>query len=150
MPQRSVVEPTLYNLLFNDFLLFILIASVHNFTDDNNLSNIGKTIDSLKQTKESDCKVAIKWFHENKMIVNPYNVRAIVLDKRRSSNTEVKFIIGLERIQAVPSVYMLGIMIYDKLNFSLHIDIICLTSVNQLNVLVRLKQFLGNEERKVL
>ena len=50
MPQRSVVEPTLYNLLFNDFLLFILIASVHNFTDDNNLSNIGKTIDSLTQT----------------------------------------------------------------------------------------------------
>ena len=50
MPQRSVVEPTLYNLFFNEFLLFILIASVHNFTDDNDLSNIGKTIKSLKQT----------------------------------------------------------------------------------------------------
>ena len=84
------------------------------------------------------------------MIVNPYNVQAIVLDKRRSSNTEVKFIIGSEQIQAVPSVYMLGIMIDDKLNFNLHIDMICLTSANQLNVLVRLKHFLGNEERKVL
>ena len=50
MPQSSIVEPTLFNLFFNDFLLFILIASVHNFTDDNNLSNIAKTIDSLKQT----------------------------------------------------------------------------------------------------
>ena len=50
MPQSSIVEPTLFNPFFNDFLLFILIASVHNFTDDNNLSNIAKTIDSLKQT----------------------------------------------------------------------------------------------------
>ena len=50
MPQSSIVEPTLFNLFFNDFLLFILIASVHNFTDDNNLSNFAKTIDSLKQT----------------------------------------------------------------------------------------------------
>ena len=38
----------------------------------------------------------------------------------------------------------------DKLNFNLHIDKICLKSANQLNVLVRLKHFLGNEERKIL
>ena len=41
-------------------------------------------------------------------------------------------------------------MIDDKLNFNLHIDKICLKSANQLNALVRLKRFLGNEERKVL
>ena len=73
-----------------------------------------------------------------------------MLDKRRSSNTEVKFIIGSEQIQAVPSVDILGITIDDKLNFNLHIDKICLKSANQLNALVRLKRFLGNEERKVL
>ena len=32
----------------------------------------------------------------------------------------------------------------------MHIDKICLKSANQLNALVRLKRFLGNEERKVL
>ena len=73
-----------------------------------------------------------------------------MLDKRRSSNTEVKFIIGSEQIQAVPSADILGITIDDKLNFNLHIDKICLKSANQLNALVRLKRFLGNEERKVL
>ena len=51
--------------------MFILIASVHNFANDNSLSNIAETIDSLKQTLESECKVAIKWFHENKTIVYP-------------------------------------------------------------------------------
>ena len=53
----------------------------------------------------------IPWFHENKMIVNPDKFQATVLDKRKSNNTEVKFIIGSEQIQAVPSVEILGITI---------------------------------------
>ena len=81
------------------------------------------------------------------MIVNPDKFHTIVLDKRKSSNTEVKFIIGLEQIQPLPSVDIPGIAIDDKLNFNLHIDKICLKFVN---ALVRLKRFLENEERKVL
>ena len=150
VPQGSIVGSTLFNLFFNDFLLFILIASVHNFADDSSLSNIVKASDSLKHPLESECKVAIKLFHENKIIVNPDNFQAIVLDKHRSSNSEVKFIIGSEQIQEVPSVDILGIAIDDKLNFNLHMDKICLKSANQLNALTRLKRFLENEERKVL
>ena len=60
------------------------------------------------------------------MIVNGDKFQAVVFDKRRSNNTEVKFIIGSEQIQAVPSVEILGITIDDKLNFKLDIDKICL------------------------
>ena len=60
------------------------------------------------------------------MIVNPDKFQVVVFDKRRSNNTEVKFIIGSEQIQAVPSVDILGITIDDKLNFKLHNDKICL------------------------
>ena len=77
------------------------------------MSNIAKTIDSLKQTLESEYKVATKWFHENKMVVNPDKFQANLLDKRRSSNNQVKSIIGSEQIQAVPSVDILGITIVD-------------------------------------
>ena len=58
VPKGFTVGPTLFNLFFNDFLLFILITSVHSFADDNSLSNIAKNIDSLKQTLESECKIA--------------------------------------------------------------------------------------------
>ena len=75
------------------------------------------------------------------MIVNPDKSQVIVLDKRGSSNTEVKVIIGSEQIQAVPSVDILSITIDDKLNFNLHINKICLKSANQLNGLARLKPF---------
>ena len=83
------------------------------------------------------------------MIVNPDKFQDIVLDKRKLSNTEVKFIITSGQIQAVPSIDILGISIDDKLNLNLHIDKICMKCVNQLNALVRLKCFSGNEERKV-
>ena len=136
--EGSVVGSTLFNLFFNNFLLFILIASVQNFADDNSLSNITKTIDSLKQTLESECKLAIKWFHENKMIVDPDKFQVIVLHKRKSSNTEVKIYHWFRANSSG-----------DKLNFSLHFDKICLKPANQLNSLVRIKRSSGNEERKV-
>ena len=53
----------------------------------------------------------VSW--KKKMFVNSDKFQAIVLDKRRSNDTEVKFIIGSEQIQAVPSVDILGITIDD-------------------------------------
>ena len=52
--------------------------------------------------------------------------------------------------ETVPSVDIIDITIDYKLNFNLHTDKTCLNSANQLNALVRLKRFLGNEDRKVL
>ena len=99
----------------------------------------------MTQTLESERKVAIKSFPENKTHVNRDKFQAIVLDKRRSLNNEVKFITGSEQSQAVPSVGILDRTIDDVLNFNLHINKIYLKSANQLNALVRLKSFLGNE-----
>ena len=70
VPRDSIVGLTLFNLFFNNSLLFILIESVHNFADDNSLSNIVNIFDSLKKRLESECMLAINWFHENKMILN--------------------------------------------------------------------------------
>ena len=49
-PQGFIVGPALFNLF----------ASVHNFADNNSLSNIAATVDRLMQKLESECRVAIK------------------------------------------------------------------------------------------
>ena len=43
---------------------------VHNFADDNTLSSFAKSFTSLVEILMAESQYAIKWFSENKMIVN--------------------------------------------------------------------------------
>ena len=72
-------------------------CSVYSFADDNSLSNIATIVARLKQALDSECKVAIKWSNESKLIVNPDEFQVTVLDKSKSNKTEVKFIISSEK-----------------------------------------------------
>ena len=68
----------------------------------------------------------------------------------KTNYTSEKIQINNEDIQIVTSVKLLGITIDNRLNFDEHINSICKSAANQLNALVRLKTFLGSNERKVL
>ena len=60
--QGSILGPILFNLSINDLFLFIEIASMHNFADDNALSAWGETVSKLVDTLESESNTAIDWF----------------------------------------------------------------------------------------
>ena len=84
------------------------------------------------------------------MIVNPDKFQAILLDKRKSDHTNQRIVVDSQNINVVSSVELLGVQIDDKLNFNLHISNICRSAANQLNALIRLKQFLGFKEIRIL
>ena len=83
------------------------------------------------------------------MLVNLENFKAFVIEKKRTNYTNEKIQISNKDIQIVPLVKLLRITIDDRLNFNEHISSICKTAANQLNILVKLKTFLGSHETKV-
>ena len=89
----------------------------------------------------------------NKMIVNPDKFQAIVLYKKRSDLTNTNFQVDKigKMIKSVSSVELLGIQIDDdKLNFNLYISKIWKSATNQLDALIRLKQFLSFHAKEAL
>lgn len=73
----------------------ILIAAVQHFTNDI-LWIFLQNDSSLTKNLQSDCKVAIKWSHENKMIANYDKFWAILIDQQKSNNANVKLVIASE------------------------------------------------------
>ena len=90
------------------------------------------------------------WFSNNKMIVNPNKFQAILLNKSKSTHVKDTMNIGNEKIESLSVVKLLKIEIGNKFNFNNHINTICRSAADQLNVFIGLKRFLGTEERKVL
>ena len=78
------------------------------------------------------------------MFVNPDKFKAFVIDKKRTSYTNGKIQISNGDILIAPSVKLLRITIDYRYNCTEHISSICRSAANQLNALVRLKNYCKN------
>ena len=61
----------LFNIFFNDFFYVILIASAQSYADSNTLTSFGKTLEDFIQILGIEYELALTWFRNNKMMVNP-------------------------------------------------------------------------------
>ena len=134
VPQGSIVGSILFNCFFNDFFNFIEIVNAHNFAEDNTLTAFASNIQNLIHLLEFECRVAIKWFKDNKMIVNSGKFQEIILDKKKNNTQEI-IKIGKNDVKVKSSVKLLGCQVHAELNFNLQIANNCRSAANQLNAL---------------
>ena len=139
--------PLLFNLSINDLVFFILIASVHNFADDNRLSAFAENVSKLINILQSESELITDWFKKNQMMVNPDKFQVIIIDKKKGDHTNENLVFDNKQIKT--SAALLGIQVEDQLNFSPRISNICKSAANQINALIRLQKFLSFEENKI-
>ena len=70
------------------------------------------------------------WSKETQIIVNPDKFQVIIIDKKKEDHANENVVIDNKQIKTVPLVELLGIQLYDKLNFSPHISNICESAAN--------------------
>ena len=138
VPQGSILGPILFNLFLNDLFFWIEKADLHNFADDNTISTSAKCIPDLISTLETESNVAINWFKNNSMIVNPDKFHAIIINRCGRYEDLHSLKISGEEIISEKIVSLLGIDIDYKLNFKNHIGSLCKKAAGQLNALTRM------------
>ena len=151
VPQGSILGPILFNLFINDITLFFNESDLYNYADDNTISTFANTIKELIETLQSESEIAIKWFNDNEMIVNPDKFQAIIIDRNNKGDLNhhiLKF--NDYEITSSNSVVLLGIEIDDKLNFENHTHNLVRKSAGQLNYLISKQRFLSQQAKKIL
>ena len=93
---------------------FVLVTLAPNFEDDNTLSSFGKTIENLLSILESENEIAINWFKDNRMIVNPGTIQLVIFDKQKGNHSNQILNIDQKETKVVSKVRLLAIEINDK------------------------------------
>ena len=85
-----------------------------NFEDDNTLSSFSQTIENLLSILESENEIAINWFKDKHMIVNPGTIQLVIFDKQKGNHSNQIINIDQKETKVVSKVRLLATEINDK------------------------------------
>lgn len=122
VPQGSTLGPLLFNLYINDIVKSCKYAQLIIYTDDTTLLFSDLSVNELVKKANEDLETVAAWAKENQLAVNSRKTKAMLF---KSKNKRVTFTdsirIGVDRIELVKSIKLLGIYFQENMLWDDHV-----------------------------
>ena len=83
-------------------------SSLYNFADDNTITAFEKDITLLTETFQNEAEIAIQWFKDNFMILNPVKFQPMVIHRFGKRENKHEMFIENNKVTSEHSVRLLG------------------------------------------
>ena len=101
----------------------------------------------IKNDLEMDFMILHKWFHENRIVLNPDKCHYIVIG---DDDPTQKIILNNNEIASSNEEKLFGILLDSKLNFDSHITSLCKKAGQKLSALARINHYLTQDQKLLL
>ena len=133
VPQGSILGLVLFLLFVNNMPLHVHKSTVDIYADDSTLSSSSnwKTISSLNQTLSDDLAEIERWARGNKMYINKYKTKALLVKGKclqrhmDQDSGKLEVVMDTAEIEQVASHKLLGLIIDEDLTYKVYVNECC-------------------------
>ena len=143
IPQGSILEPLLSNIILNDLFLFISNSSISNYGNNNTLYTFEDNLKKIKDNLRNSFDTVDQWFYENYVVLNAEKCHFMCLENNTENET---FLFRNILIENSKEQKILCFIIDNKLNFKSNVSELRKRASQKIAALSRLSSYLHNSE----